>query len=265
MTANEPASLRRSWQIQRQVVGALLRREILTRYGRHNIGFLWVFVEPMIFTLGVAALWVFTGMHQRSNIPIIAWAVTGYSSVLLWRNMPSRCVRAVEPNRTLLYHRNVRVLDIYISRLLLEAAGATLSFVLLSVLFMAIGRMPLPESLPKVMLGWCLLAWFGFALATLMGAVSEESHIVEKLWHPVTYLLFPLSGAAFNVDALPTEGQQAILLLPMVHGVELLREGWFGSTFHARYDIGYLVGACAVLSLLGIAKVRKVGREVTPE
>jgi ABC-type polysaccharide/polyol phosphate export permease len=34
------------------VLGALLIRELLTRYGRHNIGFLWLFVEPMIFTLG---------------------------------------------------------------------------------------------------------------------------------------------------------------------------------------------------------------------
>lgn len=35
--------LLRSFQIQLRVVGALLMREILTRYGRHNIGFLWVF------------------------------------------------------------------------------------------------------------------------------------------------------------------------------------------------------------------------------
>ena len=42
-------TLRRSFQIQRlQVVWALILREILTRYGRHNIGFLWLFVEPML-------------------------------------------------------------------------------------------------------------------------------------------------------------------------------------------------------------------------
>lgn len=259
-----PFPLSRSWQIQRRVIGALLMREVLTRYGRHNIGFLWLFIEPMIFTLGVAALWSFGQLHQLTSVPIVAFAVTGYSAVLLWRNMPTRCVGAIEPNNALMYHRNVKVLDIYLARLLLEAAGATLSFMILATIFTFLGMMPAPENLLKVMLAWFMLGWFGVALAALMGALSEESEIVEKLWHPATYLLFPLSGAAFNVDALPPAMQKVILVLPMVHGVELLREGYFGSTFRAHYDIEYMVFVCAFLSLIGIAKVRKIGREVTP-
>ena len=51
------SDLRESWRIQRRVIWALVMREILTRYGRHNIGFLWLFVEPMIFTLLVTLLW----------------------------------------------------------------------------------------------------------------------------------------------------------------------------------------------------------------
>jgi ABC-type polysaccharide/polyol phosphate export permease len=46
-----------------RVIGALLMREILTRYGRHNIGFMWLFVEPMMFTLGVLALWTSVGLQ----------------------------------------------------------------------------------------------------------------------------------------------------------------------------------------------------------
>jgi ABC-type polysaccharide/polyol phosphate export permease len=256
--------LKASLEIQLRVIRALFMREVLTRYGRHNIGFLWIFVEPMIFTLGIAALWTFVGMHQRSSIPIVAWAVTGYSSVLLWRNMPSRCVRAVEPNQALMYHHNVKVLDVYLARVFLEAAGASLSFVILSMFFITIGRMAPPEDLLEVAMGWALLAWFGMSLAILVGALSEEYDLVEKLWHPITYLMFPLSGAAFNVDALPHAAQKFILVLPMVHGVELLRAGYFGSTFRAHYSIEYMVTVCMVLSLLGVARARKIGREVIP-
>jgi hypothetical protein len=46
-----------SFAIQRRVIGALLMREIITRFGRDNLGVLWLFVEPMMFTLGVTALW----------------------------------------------------------------------------------------------------------------------------------------------------------------------------------------------------------------
>src|SRR6476619_6676710 len=111
--AGSSTSLRKSWVIQRRVIWALLLREILTRYGRHNIGFLWLFVEPMLFTLGVTGLWTITGLHRASDLPITAFALTGYSTVLLWRNMPNRCVGAVSPNSALMYHRNVRVIDIY--------------------------------------------------------------------------------------------------------------------------------------------------------
>ena len=98
MARSEAVSLVQSWAIQRRVVWALVMREILTRYGRHNIGFLWLFAEPMLFTLGVTALWTATRAVHGSDIPIVAFAITGYSSVLLWRNMPSRCIKALEPN-----------------------------------------------------------------------------------------------------------------------------------------------------------------------
>jgi ABC-type polysaccharide/polyol phosphate export permease len=240
-------------------------REILTRYGRHNIGFLWIFVEPMIFTLGVAALWSISGASHGSSLPIIAFALTGYSSVLLWRNMPTRTIGSIQPNLSLMYHRNVKVIDIFIARLLLEAVGATISFYVLSLTFIYIGWLDPPEDILKVILAWFLLAWFGMSFALLLAALSEQTEIVEKLWHPAAYLLFPLSGAAFLVDALPTKAQEILLILPMVHGVELLREGYFGSVVRAHYDIEYMIFFCTVLTLLALSQVRIISRQVTPE
>ncbi len=85
-----------------------------------------------------------------------------------------------------------------------------------------------------------MLAWFGCSLALFVGALSERAEIVHVIWHPISYILFPLSGAAFSVDSLPTVFQSTVLLLPMVHGVEILREGYFGTHFHAHYDIAYM-------------------------
>jgi ABC-type polysaccharide/polyol phosphate export permease len=164
-----------------------------------------------------------------------------------------------------MYHRNVKVIDVFLSRLLLEAAGATISFIVLSVIFISIGWMKPPENVLQVILAWVMLAWFGSSLAILLGALSERSEIIDKLWHPAAYLLFPLSGAAFMVDVLPPLGQKYILLLPMVHGVEMLREGYFGSAVRAHYDFGYMAMCCAGLSLLGLAQTHVVSRQVMPE
>lgn len=257
--------LLRSWKTQRRIIWALLLREMLTRYGRHNIGFLWLFVEPMLFTLFVTALWTATESVHGSDLPIVAFAITGYSSVLLWRNMPGRTIGAIAPNLSLLYHRNVRPFDIYIARLLLEAAGATTSFVFLVLFFNFVGVLDLPEDVLQIVGGWLMLAWFGGSLALLAGAVSEQSEIVEKLWHPLSYILFPLSGAAFLVSALPEQAQDVVLLLPMVHGVEFVREGFFGSRMVAHYDMGYMALVNTALTALGLAQVAKVSRIVVPE
>lgn len=262
---NTHGSLRESMRVQSRVLGALLMREILTRYGRHNIGFLWLFAEPMLFTLGVTTLWTATKSVHGSDLPITAFALTGYSSVLLWRNMPGRCIGALWNNLALLYHRNIRVLDIYLARILLEFGGATMSFSVLGVVFVSLSLLEPPQDVLKVIGGWLLLAWFGGALAILLGALSHRSELVDKLWHPLSYLLFPLSGAAFMVSALPPVAQDAVLWIPTVHGVELVREGWFGDRARAHYDLAYLIPFNLVLTLFALLQVRRVALTVVPE
>lgn len=251
----------RSLHIQLRVIGALLMREIITRYGRKNLGFLWLFLEPMMFTAGVTALWTLTGLGH-SRLPIVAFAITGYSPILLWRNCVSRASMAINPNVALLYHRNVKVLDVVITRILLEIAGATISFAVLTVLFVSVGAMEPPEDIVGILAGWFLLAWFGLSLGLVIGALTAYSEVIEKFWHTAAYLLFPVSGALFMVDWLSREVQKYALLVPMVSGVELLREGYYGSTVRSHYDIPYVVSVCMGLTILGMALMRDADRRV---
>ncbi|MEJ7933109.1 ABC transporter permease [Sphingobium sp. AN558] len=259
-------SLARSWALQRRVIFALLMREALTRYGRHNIGFLWLFVEPMIFTIGVTLLWYSAGLNHGSSLPISVFALTGYSCVLLWRNMPSRSIGAIQPNLALMYHRNVRIIDIFVARLILEGMGATMSFFILSLIFIYLFEwISPPENISQIILGWLALAWFGFALACMMGAFAEKSELVDKLWHPFTYLMFPLSGAAFMVEALPVASRKFIMWIPMVSCTEFIREGYFGSKFHAFYDMTYVVLVNLGLTFMALLLIRDITGKVTPK
>jgi ABC-2 type transport system permease protein/capsular polysaccharide transport system permease protein len=248
-----------SWKINSRVVGALLLRELLTRYGRNNIGFLWLFVEPMLFTLAITAFWTATRTIHGSNIPIVAFAVTGYSSLVLWRSMPSRCMGALKSNMSLLYHQQVMIVDVYIARIILEMLAASTSFAVLSIAFYALDWLAAPEDTLQVVAGWLLLGWFGAGLGLTIGGLSEKVDVVGKLWPAFSYLLFPLSGVAFIVDALPQSMQRIVLWLPMLNALEYLREGWFGSAMHAHYDIPYLVVCNLILTFTGISLVRQVG------
>jgi capsular polysaccharide transport system permease protein len=249
--------------IQWRVLHALMLRELITRFGRENLGVLWLVAEPMLFTLGVATLWSAAGMsHGGTGIPIVAFAITGYSSVLMWRNAASQCSAGIDSNKSLLFHRSVLVIDVLLTRIALEIAGATMSFIVLSLLFTYVGLMKPPDDILLVLEGWLMLAWFGASLALLIGGGTCLHHIVHRIWQPAAYLLFPLSGAAFMVEWMPPRLQSIILYLPMVHGVELLRQGYFGNVVRTHYDVGYMATCCIVLSFVGMYVVREASRRI---
>ena len=259
-----PPDFLRSLAIQTRVIGALVMREIITRYGRHNIGFMWVFVEPMMFTSGVVAIWSFVHSHT-TRLPLIPFVVTGYSTVLLWRNTISRCGNAIEPNRALLHHRNVRVVDLFTARLLLEIAGASISFMTLATLLTLTGLMPPPDDILKMIIAWLLLAWFSMAFGMVVGSLSAVFEPTDRIWHVFSYLFLPLSGAFFLVDWLPERMQNLALLVPSVDCTELLREGFFGRVIHAHYDLCYLVVVNLCLTFIALAGVGSVSVTVEGE
>ncbi|MCB5197380.1 ABC transporter permease [Deefgea salmonis] len=259
------SSFKHSLVIQLRVIHALVMREVITRYGRHNIGFLWLFLEPMLFTIGVTTLWTLVGATHGSSLPIAGFAVTGYSTILLWRNCTSRSIKAIEVNLSLMYHRNVRVFDVFSARLILEIVGATFSMITLTIIFSAIGWMKLPVDILTVITGWLLLAWFAFALSLCVGAVSERSELIERIWHIFTYLLFPLSGAAFMVEWLPKVAQEYVYWIPMVHATEMIRHGYFGEIVKTHEDPIYLLTFNIVLTFIGLALVKDMGKRVEPE
>lgn len=255
MPSPEATSFYCSLRIQARVIWALLLREIITRYGRDNLGFLWMFVAPMLFIIVIISVRT-SGGDEMHGLSIIAFFITGYCGAIMLRSIASRCINAVEPNRALMFHRNVKVIDIYAARMLLEIAGQTMAFLFLLTGCWFLGLIPLPADALQLLAGWFTLIWFGCALAIALGPLSEMYDCVEKIWNPLSIILFILSGAFFMVDWLPEATRNALLLLPWIHGMEILREGYFGSSAHAHYDMGYLFVWNLLLTLFGLALMR---------
>jgi len=255
-------SLYRSVQIQARVIYALFMREIITRFGRHNIGFAWLFVEPMLFTGGIVLLWGATERSASHHISVVAFSLTSYPTALIWRNTIGRCTLAIEPNMSLLFHRNVRVLDIFLSRIILELVGVTIATITLLLIFMLVGIIPFPADVLTMVLGWFLLAWYATAASLLIGALSEFSEAVERIWHPLSYFQLPISGAFVMASWLPSHWRKLLLLFPVPNCVEIFRFGYFGSQITPYYNIPYTCTVNLVLTWLGLATVYFASKRV---
>ena len=253
-----------SLRIQGRVVAALLMREIITRYGRHNIGFFWLFAEPGMFTVGVAEIWL-NLHHESRGLPVVACAFTGYSTILLWRNCGNKCSQAITPNLSLLYHHNVRVIDVLFGRILLELSGCTMSFVFLFIVFNSVGWLKMPDKWTVLVEGYLLMAYFATGLATMVCACSELSEVFERVWHPITYFMLPISGLTYMVGWLPHQYQYLALYVPMVNGTEMIRDGYFGHYVHAKYSATYLALWSTGLLFGGLIFLKLFARRVEPQ
>ena len=265
MKALHETSFRESLAIQKRVIGALLMREIITRYGRNNIGFLWLFVEPLMMTLLILMMWKFLRADQLSSLNIVAFTLTGYPMAMMWRNASNRAIGAISANASLLYHRNVRVLDTIFSRVLLEVAGATIAQIAIMALLLAVRWIEWPADIFYMLMAWILMALFALGLGLVICSIAFKFEAFGKLWGTLSFIMLPLSGAFFFVSSLPQQVQQYALWIPMVHGTEMFRQGYFGSSVLTLENPWFLLLCDLVLLFVGLALVAKFSKGVEPQ
>src|SRR6516225_4335140 len=129
----------RGFLIQWRVVGALIIREIYTRFGREGLGFAWIVAEPLVFAIPVLFVWRAVRSPYEHGLPLMPFLWTGYLPLLLFRHVGARILLFVRVNAGLLYHRQVTIFDIFLARCLLEVASNLTALVASFVLFYSVG------------------------------------------------------------------------------------------------------------------------------
>lgn len=255
----------RALRLRFTVVWALMMREVHTRYGRENIGFLWLIGEPLLFCLGVILMWSAVKPPYEHGVPVVTFVMTGYVPLTLWRHSVFRAVRCFSANINLLYHRQVGIFDFLASRVVLEIYGALIAFAVIAFIFYVFGQYELPRDYAKFYLGWLLMILFSAGLAIILACLSEMVEWVERLVAPSTYLMVPLSGAFFMADWLPENFRNVVMYIPSVHAFELIRAGQFGPSVRVHYDIAYSVFISLALIAIGLILTRVVRRYIEVE
>lgn len=248
-------------RIQANVVGALLMRELHTRYGRENIGYLWIFLEPMTLAAAVALLHA-GGTSHGNGIGPVPFAIVGYTTFIMFRGMVTRGEGALESNMPLLYHRRVTIFDMMLSRAILEGAGSVVTYTVLISFVAAVGLAELPYRILELLSGIFLLFWFSFALSLLVCAWTHDNRLVARFVHPVTYILLPTCGAFYQVSWIPEPYRSWIAWFPMPSIFELIRYGQFHTARDTYVNNLYVIGWCLTMTYAGLISIRATRRRI---
>jgi len=244
--------------IQFRNIRALVLRDLMMRYGRNNIGFVWVVLEPLLLTVGVMIVWSFTMPSTRHGVRLVELVLTGYMPLTLWRHMTNSSLTIFRRSAPLFYHRTITPFDILASRLSLEfIATSTALLVVWGGLYVA-GAVSMIGRLDLLLIGWGMMAWLASGCGAIIAAVTERSETAERFIQPLQYVSLPISGAFFMVDWLPSWAQHAVLLNPMVHCYEMFRAGYFGESMTTYYDIAYFSVWALVISFVGVIYLQRV-------
>lgn len=259
------SKLARGWRVQRRVIGALMTRELLTRFGRENIGFLWIMVEPILFAGLVGLVWRYMKGPEEHGVSVVAFAASGYIPLTLFRHAVTRSMRAFSVNGSLLYHRQIKVLDFILVRFLIEVIGAMMAFLFMGAVLYVLNEFPIPADVGALIFGWFLYCLFTFSLCLVLAPLSEVSETLEKFIPVTLYVMIPFSGAFTMVSWMTPNLEKFMLLSPFVSPMELMRYGIFGDSVNAKWDISVPLACSVALMVVGLVLCRRVRRTLVVE
>jgi capsular polysaccharide transport system permease protein len=224
--SHEPMRRRSAWEVQRAVLFALVLREMKARVGGQWVGAIWTLLEPLTHTMILVTILGFVRGVVLPGIEYPVFLVTGLLPFFLFQHLAMRLMDGIESNRGLFAYRQVKPLDTLVARACVEALMNLLVYAFTLGILAWLGYSVLPAG-PLEMIGVNLvMILLGTGFGVLSAVVSHERPRLRSFIRMTMFPLYFASGVIFQVDLLPREYLDWLLLNPLLHLVELSRHAF---------------------------------------
>jgi capsular polysaccharide transport system permease protein len=243
---------------QARVIGALMLRDMRTRFGRSFFGYVIIVMWPLTHLLVLMTIYTLV----RRLVPIGTSAPVFFGTGILPYILclyPARMIMlSLVQNKPLLYFPVVKSFDVIVARGMLEVITAfwVIAIFCFILLIFGVDIMPIyPEE--------ALLAIFStIYLAFSMGFISAVLYGIMRAWVAIQIailiLMYFTSGALFMPSTLPESVQTLLWFNPLLHSVEWLRSAYYDGYGYTLLSRGYLVGFSTALLFIGLLAERMV-------
>jgi capsular polysaccharide transport system permease protein len=241
-----------AFAVQKRVISALILREIHTRYGNRQFGYLWEIVEHIAHILLLSVIFSLLQRATPVGDSFGVFFATGLIPFLLFSHIDKQIMNAVNGNQALLSYPMVMPFDLIIARTILECA--TTGVVI--VLFLAAGfyfKLLAPvDSVLDLFMAFATVIVIGMGLGMINSAIILYVETYKSIYPFFMRPLYFISGIFYTADSLPREAQQALFFNPLLHVNEWVRSAFFISYESHFVDKFYVVSVGVVLLFLGL-------------
>ena len=236
-----------------RVIGALIIREMITRYGRSWGGYLWAVLEPVgiIVILSLAFSQVVKAPAIGSSF--VFFYATGYIPFHFFHETATNTGASVSVNRPLLQLPMVTALDVVLARFLLSLitliAVSGIIFAGMMFLIDEAVRLSFDHLFASVAAG----AIFGLGVGAINASVFQFFPSWRQVWGIISRPLFIISGVFFTFEELPAQIREILWWNPLIHVVGEARRGFY-PTYNGTYiEILYPILLGVVMTTIGAA------------
>ena len=256
-------TVRSPGRILSSVVLALMFRELKTRFASSPWGTVGTFVQPASRVLFFTFL---LGVHGRRSMPGIEFPL-----FLLLGFVPfdffSRCFvgmsNVIEASNPLLVYKQVKPMNVILTRVLVEFATHLGAFVLMLTGFAWFGMDILPTDPIGAMAAIVLLMGFCLGVAVLVAILCFLVPLSRLVLKHAARPMFWLSCLMYPLAMVPGSAQPYFLMNPIVQYLELLRMSWFYA--YPTSGASFIFAGCATLfSLVAAAAMYRRYRRLLP-
>jgi capsular polysaccharide transport system permease protein len=240
-----------------RVVGALVIREMGTRFGRSVGGYFWALAEPLG---GIVLLSVAFSLALRTpplGTSFILFYATGIVPFYMFSAISRGVASAVKSNKGLLNYPVVTVLDAVFAKFALNFMTVLLIALALVGGILIVVQPYVTLDLGAVALAFLLAALFGLGVGTMNCVLFGFFPTWSNIWSVLTRPLFILSGIFFTFESVPAEFQAILWWNPLVHVISIMRSGFYGFYDPMFVSIPYVLGIALFLFVTGAYLLRR--------
>ncbi len=253
----------------KNVIVALIIRELKTRFGRYRLGYLWVFLEPFLhIAIFVGIRGILAGSLRGGverfvyHIEYPLFLASGLLPFFLFRNTAIQLMNAISANRSLFFYKPVRPFDTFISRWFLEGIIFIIVWIVIFFLLDTFGfKFQLKNPL-QLLLIYLLLYLFSLGVGITLAILVELYEELRQFIGILMLVLFFISCIFYSIILIPPKFRILLIWNPLVHFIELSRENFF---FLYRVEIcswQYIIISTTISLFMGLSlyrlKIKKI-------
>ncbi|WP_374675010.1 ABC transporter permease [Ideonella sp.] len=263
----QPIPVRTPYQVQKDVLYALLLREFSARFGRSRVGFFWVLIEPIAHVAFPVLMFGFILDRHVTGYDYPVFLLYGLLPYFLFRSICVQTMEGVNTSRGLLSYRPVHLIDVIFTKAIFTLCLESMLFLIIGAgltVFFGYALVPVqPVEWLLLMLG---LVGFALGLGMIFAAMTSFAPDVRAVIRVSFLPLYLASGVMLPVSRFPSEWLDVLAWNPLLHWVEASRAlglPHYQSIAQLSYHVVFFSAAVTLFFGLSLYRLRRLSRVTT--